>query len=129
MDRNVLRAQFSRRSVLRGTALAVGGLTTAALIGCSEDDTEDAPAAATQTTTATASGKGELIRDNALPYPYQFPEPNKVPKAGGVMVLGVNSDISIFDPTKTTASGTGRIVNMVYNRSNFLPLAQFMMCN
>ncbi|HRC62070.1 MAG: ABC transporter substrate-binding protein [Dehalococcoidia bacterium] len=116
-ERASLQGRLARRSVLRGGGLLIGGVAAAALIGCGSDDEEQAPPSATSSAAAsTAPGKGELIRDNALPYPYQFPEPNKVPKAGGTMVLGVNSDVSIMDPQKTTASGTGRIVNLVYNR-------------
>ncbi|MGE0228787.1 MAG: ABC transporter substrate-binding protein [Dehalococcoidia bacterium] len=111
------RGRVGRRSVLQGGGLLLGGVAAAALIGCGSDE-EDEPTSAsvTATSAATTAVKGELVKDDALPYPYQFPEPDKAPKPGGTMVLGVNSDVSIFDPTKTTASGTGRIVNMVYNR-------------
>ena len=121
-DRNrVLATALSRRGLLRGGALAAGGIAAAALLGCGGDDEEEqpvaqAPAPGTQSGGQQAAGQGTLLKDPGLPYPFQFPEPNKQPKAGGIMVVGVNSDISTMDPTKTTASGTGRIVNTVYNR-------------
>ncbi|MBM4415055.1 MAG: ABC transporter substrate-binding protein [Chloroflexi bacterium] len=109
-----------RRSLLRGAALGGAGLAAAALLGCGGDDDDAAsnatPAKPSPSASATVATTGELIKDDALPYPYQYPEPNKKPKAGGIMVFGVNSDISTMDTTKATSSGTGRIVNMVYNR-------------
>jgi peptide/nickel transport system substrate-binding protein len=106
-----------RRTLLRGAALGSAGLAAAALLGCGSDDEDDAassaPAGGGAAKPATV---GELIKDDALPYPYQYPEPAKQPKPGGIMVFGVNSDISTMDTTKATSSGTGRIVNMVYNR-------------
>jgi ABC-type transport system substrate-binding protein len=112
---------MTRRGLLRGSLAGGMGLAAAALIGCGSDDEEPSGgtgegAPETSTGTQTAAGIGELIKDDALPYPYQFPEPDKPVKPGGVMVFGVNSDVSTFDPAKTTASGTGRVVNMVYNR-------------
>ena len=59
---------------------------------------------------------GELIQDPSLPFPYNFPEPDKEPKAGGTIISSASTDISTFDSTKTAASGTGRYVNMVYDR-------------
>ncbi len=106
-----------RRSLLRGAALGGAGLAAAALLGCGGDEEEDAAANAPASGgDAKATTTGELIKDDALPYPYQYPEPSKQPKPGGIMVFGVNSDISTMDTTKASSSGTGRIVNMVYNR-------------
>ena len=59
---------------------------------------------------------GELIQDPTLPFPYNFPEPDKEPKAGGTIISSASTDISTFDSTKTAASGTGRYVNLVYDR-------------
>ena len=128
----------SRRALLRGGAIGAAGLAAAALVGCGGDDGDDgdataaptataAPATATPTTAAASDGdsgdamvmdypRGEEIRDPSLPYPFNFAEPDKMPKAGGTIVAGVSTDISTFDSTKTAASGTGRYVNMVYNR-------------
>lgn len=135
----------SRRTLLRGSAIGVAGLAAAALVGCGGDDDDDDSAGSTSggggtsttsttttttTTTAAASDdgddngdamvadfpRGELIQDANLPFPFNFPEPDKTPKAGGTIISSASTDISTFDSTKTAASGTGRYVNMVYNR-------------
>ena len=132
----------SRRTLLRGGAIGAAGLAAAALVGCGGDDDDDdatpAPATAAPTQAATAAAtatpaaasddgdsgdamvmdypRGETIGDPNLPFPFNFAEPEKTPKPGGTIVAGVSTDISTFDSTKTAASGTGRYVNMVYNR-------------
>ena len=134
----------SRRTLLRGSAIGVAGLAAAALVGCGGDDDDDDDTASsssssgststttsssTTTTTAAAADSdddsgdatvarsmGELIQDPSLPFPYNFPEPDKEPKAGGTIISSASTDISTFDSTKTAASGTGRYVNMVYDR-------------
>ena len=133
----------SRRTLLRGSAIGVAGLAAAALVGCGGDDDDDDDTASsssssgsstsgstTTTTTTTAAADpdddsgdatvarsmGELIQDPSLPFPYNFPEPDKEPKAGGTIISSASTDISTFDSTKTAASGTGRYVNMVYDR-------------
>ena len=126
-----------RRTLLRGGLLGGAGLAAAALIGCGGGDDEDddaatpAPAAqATQAATAAASGdgastdgdaapaagEGMLVQDANLPYPYQFPEPAKTPKAGGTLRVGVSFDVTNYDPTVSGAGGTITVPNMVYNR-------------
>ena len=132
-----------RRTLLRGSAIGVAGLAAAALVGCGGDDDDDDDTASsssssgsstsgstTTTTTTTAAADpdddsedatvarsmGELIQDPSLPFPYNFPEPDKEPKAGGTIISSASTDISTFDSTKTAASGTGRYVNMVYDR-------------
>jgi peptide/nickel transport system substrate-binding protein len=122
VDGNEERGPFAtgvrRRAVLRGAALGTAGLAAAALLGCGSDDEDEAASSAPAGAGGAAQPAtvGELIKDDALPYPYQFPEPAKQPKPGGIMVFGVNSDISTMDTTKASSSGTGRIVNLVYNR-------------
>ena len=132
----------SRRTLLRGSAIGVAGLAAAALVGCGGDDDDDDDTASssrssgsTSTTTSSsttttaaadsdddsgdatvARSMGELIQDPSLPFPYNFPEPDKEPKAGGTIISSASTDISTFDSTKTAASGTGRYVNMVYDR-------------
>ena len=134
----------SRRTLLRGSAIGVAGLAAAALVGCGGDDDDDDTASSsrssgsTSTTTSTSSSsttttaatsddddsgdamtsrpKGELHPGPDPRFPYNFPEPDKEPKAGGTIVSSASTDISTFDSTKTAASGTGRYVNMVYNR-------------
>ncbi|MCY4616710.1 MAG: ABC transporter substrate-binding protein, partial [Chloroflexi bacterium] len=134
----------SRRTLLRGSAIGVAGLAAAALVGCGGDDDDDDTASSTSsggssttsttstTTTTTAATsddgddsaaatvadypKGELIPSADPRFPFNFAEPDKEPKAGGTIISSASTDISTFDSTKTAASGTGRYVNMVYNR-------------
>ncbi|MDA1062004.1 MAG: ABC transporter substrate-binding protein [Chloroflexi bacterium] len=119
--------------------LGGAGLAAAALVGCgSDDDDDDTVAAPDQSTSTTDDGAatgatgaatgatgaagdtvvavGELVQDPSLPYPYQFPEPAKEPKPGGVLNVGVTWDVVTFDPTKSAAGGTITVPNVVYNR-------------
>ena len=131
-----LNLQIGRRTLLRGSALGAAGLATAALIGCGDDEedeetTSTAPATATSDTTSTTTtdddtdtaadieypnGKGELVQDPALPFPFNFPEPAKAPKAGGVMKVASTWDVGPMDPSVSAAGGTVTVPNMVYNR-------------
>lgn len=124
----VLRnSRWSRRTVLRGGAIGLGGIATAALIGCDSDDEEAEPASTTTGATATGTaapagdieypgGQGELVESSGLPFPYNFPEPAKAPKAGGVMAVGATWDVGPMDPAVSAAGGTVVVPNMVYNR-------------
>ena len=128
---------LDRRTVLRGGLLGGAGLAAAALIGCGDDDDDDdddddAAAVVTDDSSgdsssddattddssdeAPATGEGMLVRDESLPYPYQFPEPAAEPKAGGTMTVGVTFDVVNFDPTVSAAGGTITVPNYVYNR-------------
>ena len=122
---------LGRRSLLRGSLLGGAGLAAAALIGCGGDDDDDTAATSGSSGASTTSGSddsstngdeataeviGKLFQDPSLPYPYQFPEPAKVPRAGGTMNVGVTFDVVTFDPTKSAAGGTITVPNMVYNR-------------
>ena len=119
-----LHLGLDRRSLLRGSALGLGGLAAAALIGCgSDDDDEDsgstaatATSSAEGTASATPTGIGQLIQDPALPYPYTFPEPATEPKPGGVMRVAATWDVGPMDPTLSAAGGTMTVPNMTYNR-------------
>ena len=57
-----------------------------------------------------------LVQDPDLPYPYQFPEPAKTPRACGTLRVGVTFDVANFDPSVSSAGGTITVPNMVYNR-------------
>jgi len=113
-----------RRTFLRTATLGAGGLAAAALVGCGSDE-EDEPAAssgapkASPTTGPTQAGGastiGKLVKDDKLPYPYNFPEPAKQPKPGGVMVVACTWDVADIDPSKSAAGGTVTIPNMIYN--------------
>ena len=59
---------------------------------------------------------GELVQDPTLPYPFNFPEPNKVPQPGGVMKVAATWNFQTIDPTTSAAGGTVTVPNMVYNR-------------
>ena len=115
--------RLGRRGLLRGGALLAGGLAAAALIGCGGDDEGDEAASqapgAGGTQTAVDMGdatRGRLVRDESLPFPYNYPEPNKQPKAGGVMKVAATWDVGPMDPTVSAAGGTVTVPNMVYNR-------------
>jgi len=110
----------SRRTLLRGAGFGAAGIAAAALIGCGSDDDEEAPPASggggsEATATSTASGEA-TSSDSLLPFPRQFPEPDKQPKTGGTMVIGVSWDVGPMDPTKSGAGGTITVPNSTYNR-------------
>ena len=119
-----------RRTLLRGGVLGGAGLAAAALIGCGGDDDDDDTASTTTTTTTTSTQAtstpapsvadaetiGKLVRDPDLPYPYNFPEPNKTPVPGGVMKVAATWNFQSIDPIDSAAGGTVTIPNMVYNR-------------
>jgi peptide/nickel transport system substrate-binding protein len=109
---------LGRRSLLRGAAVGAGGLAAAALIGCGGSDEEDTGAAAPADTGGAGSAPtiGKLVKDDTLPYPYNFPEPAKAPKPGGIMRVAATWDVADIDPTVSAAGGTVTIPNMFYNR-------------
>ncbi len=78
-----------------------------------QDDDEDDGATAQSDATETI---GELVQDPALPYPYNFPEPNKTPQSGGIMKVAATWNFQTLDPTTSAAGGTVTVPNMVYNR-------------
>lgn len=112
---------LDRRTALRGAALGAAGLATAALIGCGGDD-EDEPGGASPGATGTAVAdmgddeRGHFVKDEELPFPYNFPEPQTEPKPGGVMRVAATWDVGPMDPTVSAAGGTVTVPNMVYNR-------------
>ncbi|MXW35872.1 MAG: hypothetical protein F4Z60_10340, partial [Chloroflexi bacterium] len=79
-----------------------------------DDDADDAAEEATEDTEDYSIGK--LVRDDSLPYPYQFPEPNKQPVPGGRMQVAATYRVQNFDPTTSAAGGTITVPNYVYNR-------------
>ena len=119
-----MRAALDRRTMLRGGALALGGVAAAALIGCGGDDDEATPTGgstdATSTSTAVAVNKNQnpaqLTKDANLPFGFGFPEPDKAAKVGGTMNVAVSWDVSTMDPTKSGAGGTITVPNVGYNR-------------
>ena len=125
-----LNLQIGRRTLLRGSALGAAGLATAALIGCGDDEDEDETAATTPAATAAAggddgataadveypNGRGELVQDPTLPFPYNFEEPAKAAKRGGIMRVAATWDFSSLDPAISASGGTVTVPNMGYNR-------------
>ncbi len=121
----VLERHVGRRAVLRGSLLGGAGLAAAALIGCGDDEEEEPSGA---TATATGGGddtaaidmgddeRGHYVKDEDVPYPYNFPEPKTEPKPGGVMVVGATWDVQNIDPTISASGGTVTVPNMFYNR-------------
>ena len=115
---------MNRRSLLRRAALGAGGIAAAVLIGCGSDDDDAATgdgAGASSTATGQAvdmgdDKRGRYVKDSKLPYPYNFPEPAKEPKAGGTMVVAATWDVGPMDPTVSASGGTVTIPNMTYNR-------------
>jgi len=105
---------------LQGGALAVSGLAAAALIGCGDDEEDDAPAASGSTQPGASSSTDNdprYAKYDGLPYPYNFPEPaGKTPKPGGTLRVGATWDVGPMDPTVSAAGGTIVVPNVVYNR-------------
>ena len=95
---------------------STGSTTTSSSGTSGSSTTSGGDDSSTDDEAATAEVIGKLFQDPGLPYPYQFPEPAKVPKAGGTMNVGVTFDVVTFDPTKSAAGGTITVPNMVYNR-------------
>ncbi|MCY4616812.1 MAG: hypothetical protein OXC71_10545, partial [Chloroflexi bacterium] len=138
------RRTLLRGGVLGGAGLAAAALIGCG--GDDDDDTTSAPAAQSSSDSATSSGNttvsadnttgndsgggaatttnedtedysfGQTVRDESLPYPYQFPEPNKKPTAGERLRVAVSFDFANFDPTVSAAGGTITAPNLVYNR-------------
>ena len=122
------------------------GLAAAALIGCGGDDDDDDDATTQTTTSGTGTtasssdasssttttdssttddgdGDGDgvepigaLVQDPDLPYPFNFPEPNKTPQPGGILKVAATWNFQTIDPTTSAAGGTVTVPNMVYNR-------------
>lgn len=116
---------LDRRTVLRGSLFAVGGVSAAALLGCWGDDEPSthsdeaataAPPAATTVSVGVGQNSAQLRQDDGLPYAYGYPEPAIKPKDGGTVTVGVTWDISTMDPTRSAAGGTITIPNVAYDR-------------
>ncbi|MFN8584567.1 MAG: ABC transporter substrate-binding protein [Dehalococcoidia bacterium] len=117
--RDLTRPSIGRRDLLRGTALAAGGLAAAALIGCGGDDekeTATSTATAASSSTSAAANDPRYRKDPNLPYAFNYPEPDKQPKSGGTLRVAATWDVSTFDPTKSAAGGTITVPNLIYNR-------------
>jgi len=118
-ERDLGGFMLGRRRLLRGSALAAGGIAAAALIGCGSDDEEPGAGAtgtAAASATASTSSDPRYRKDPRLPYAFNYPEPETQPKAGGTLRIAVTWDVSTFDPTKSAAGGTITVPNLIYNR-------------
>ena len=137
------RRTLLRGGLVGGAGLAAAALIGC---GADDDDDDDATTQTTTsgtTTTASTSGTtsgtsgtstdsstsdgdggadegfeplGELVQDPDLPYPYNFPEPNKAPVPGGIMKVAATWNFQSIDPIDSAAGGTVTIPNMTYNR-------------
>ena len=137
------RRTLLRGGLVGGAGLAAAALIGC---GGDDDDDDDATTQTTTsgtTTTASTSGTtsgtsgtstdsstsdgdggadegfeplGELVQDPDLPYPYNFPEPNKAPVPGGIMKVAATWNFQSIDPIDSAAGGTVTIPNMTYNR-------------
>ena len=140
------RRSLLRGSLIGGIGLATAALIGCGGDDDDDDDdsasTQTTTTSGTTTTTATTSGTtsgstdsssdsstsgdgdaagdfepvGELVQDPSLPYPFNFPEPNKAPVPGGVMKVAATWNFQTIDPTTSAAGGTVTVPNMVYNR-------------
>jgi peptide/nickel transport system substrate-binding protein len=124
-------ARLGRRTVLRGSLLGGAGLATAALIGCGGDDNNDSDngsssgggggtSAATGVLKTTSKRPDQLpagwVWDPNLPFPTDYPEPDKTSKPGGTFAIATSWDVGPFDPVSAAAGGSIVIPNEVYNR-------------
>src|SRR5262245_61427034 len=112
---------LGRRAAIQGSALALAGLSAAALIGCGgDDDNGDSGGASSPGGTATqpaATPAAGSIEVGGRTIGRNFPEPEgKTPKSGGTGVFAVTWDIATMDPTKSAAGGTIAVPNVVYDR-------------
>ena len=88
-----------------GTGSSSGASGTTAAADDSSDDAEE-----------TVETLGEWIKDPDLPYPFNYPEPPGIPKAGGVMKVATSWDYQTLDPVASAAGGTVTVPNVTYNR-------------
>ena len=140
------KRRLSRRSLLRGGLLGGAGLAAAALLGCTQDEEPApqpvARGAADPTSTPSPeprpvippkprpkvtpapepygadgwSDPGVLSWDSDLPFPYQYPEPEKRPQQGETLVIASTPDVESLDPLHAVEGGAVTFPNMVYNR-------------
>ena len=94
--------------------------TTSATTATSSSTTQSSGGGDTSSSTSTEDTEdytiGKLVSDESLPYPYQFPDPNKKPVPGGRMQVAATYRVQNFDPTTSAAGGTITVPNHVYNR-------------
>ncbi|MDE2696339.1 MAG: ABC transporter substrate-binding protein [Chloroflexota bacterium] len=94
------------------TSTAQATATAAPSVNVTQDDDDDDE----DDQAEEAETLGELVQDPALPYPYNFPEPNKTPQPGGIMKVAATWNFQSIDPIDSAAGGTVTVPNMVYNR-------------
>ena len=109
--RYMRRRPMTRRTFLKGAALAGGGAASAALIGCGDDDDADEPAA----TAAPEDTPAATDETAATP---ETASPASAIKRGGTLRIGgaVGGD-SVFDPAITNHTATYSLgMGLVHNR-------------
>jgi len=111
MTRSGLGTQIiSRRGLVRGSVVVLGGLGAAALLGCGA---KGAPSAGRA---PEAPGAPAVAANTPpkRPYPFTIPASNATPKKGGRAVVQTASDLGTFDASKTGATGNLSPAGAVY---------------
>ena len=115
-DDDTAAAPASSSSSSSSTSSSSTTTTTASTTTSDDSDDSDDSAASDDSADAEDYTIGKLVRDENLPYPYQFPDPNKKPVPGGRMQVAATYRVQNFDPTTSAAGGTITVPNHVYNR-------------
>ncbi|HVX29794.1 MAG TPA: ABC transporter substrate-binding protein [Nitrolancea sp.] len=106
---NALGRSASRRQVLKGTAAAVGAIGIPSLLaacGGSSSDSTTTSSQSTSNTSGSSSGSS-----NASPAASNA----GTPKKGGTLVVGMEAEISSFDPAVMTGTSTFRPVSSMFD--------------
>ncbi len=104
------RGIFSRRALLRGSAVGAAGLAAAALIGCDDDDDEPAPAAPAPATatpaapaaTATPTEAPATPPPTSTPTATPTPDPEAAKRGGEIVTVFFRLRTS-WDPHRATS--------------------------
>lgn len=116
----LLTSRLGRRALVRTGALTATGLAAAALIGCGGDD-EKAPSDTAAADLKTTDKRPDQLPPGwvwnaGAPFPVDFPEPNRTPKAGGTFTIATSWDVGPYDPIAAAAGGSITVPNAAYNR-------------
>ncbi|HEX3721277.1 MAG TPA: ABC transporter substrate-binding protein [Nitrolancea sp.] len=105
---NSLNRGISRRQLLKGTAAVAGALSIPSLLaacgGSSSKSTTTASTTTSQSTTSSSSSGSTPAASSA-----------GTPKKGGTLVIGMEAEISSFDPAVMTGTSTFRPVSSMFD--------------
>ena len=107
--------RLSRRSMLRGGALAVAGLAGAALIGCGDDDDDGGGATTTATQPTAAPATSGTQAAAAAAATSAAPTVADVPR-GGELIWANSYDPPNLDPHTGTSGGERQYLHMPYDK-------------